>query len=363
MICPKCNKEIPDNSTFCNHCGEKITPQKPELEQPSLVDNTSVSSEANTPESTNKRTLSTKKKPIFIELSIILVLITAFAVFFGYRHYKHKTFDFTAIDIVRYLDKSVIFMNDITDKGTVSEPSCGNTTVATWVDRTGQDVPNKCITFNSDRNAKKYCETSKPSSHRLRYGNIVLELSQETEDDNFASYKNEMSDLEEIKDDKETKEAMKPDRPSSFADLDTFITNLKNLFSALDEYCTFEESTVDNIPNDGIYLNSYTINSTRYKEQAELLVDYDANNKITNIIVTGGPGALYSKKGAATDVTNSIYLVTVNFTLASLDTTIDYESIDSHLIDDNYETTVNNYFISSFYENKWYHITIKKASK
>ena len=127
MICPKCNKEIPDNSTFCNHCGEKITPQKPELEQPSLVDNTSVSSEANTPESTNKRTLSTKKKPIFIELSIILVLITAFAVFFGYRHYKHKTFDFTAIDIVRYLDKSVIFMNDITDKGTVSEPSCGNT--------------------------------------------------------------------------------------------------------------------------------------------------------------------------------------------------------------------------------------------
>ena len=82
-----------------------------------------------------------------------------------------------------------------------------------------------------------------------------------------------------------------------------------------------------------------------------------------NIIVTGGPGALYSKKRAATDVTNSIYLVTVNFTLASLDTTIDYESIDSHLIDDNYETTVNNYFISSFYENKWYHITIKKASK
>lgn len=45
MICPKCNKEIPDNSTFCNHCGEKITPPEPELEQTSLVDNTPTDSE------------------------------------------------------------------------------------------------------------------------------------------------------------------------------------------------------------------------------------------------------------------------------------------------------------------------------
>ena len=363
MICPKCNKEIPDNSTFCNHCGEKITPPEPELEQTSLVDNTSVSSETNTPESTNNQTLSTKKKPIFIGLSIILVLITAFAVFFGYRHYKHKTFDFTAIDIVRYLDKSVIFMNDITDKGTVSEPSYGNTTVATWVARTGQDVPNKCITFNSDRNAKKYCEASKPSSHRLRYGNIVLELSQETEDDNFASYKDEMSDLEEIKDDKETKEAMKPDRPSSFADLNSFIADFRIMFSSFGEYCTFEESSVDDIPNDGIYLNTYTITSTKYNEQAELFISYDTNNKITDIIIFGGSGAFYSKEKAATDVTNLTYLATVNAALVSLDATIDYKSIDSHLIDEDYKTTVNNYAINLSFENKFYHTIINKASK
>lgn len=76
MICPKCNNEIPDNSTFCNHCGEKITPPEPELEQTSLVDNTPTDSEP------QKDTDASYFKP---KTGIFFIVLLAAVMVLGYR--------------------------------------------------------------------------------------------------------------------------------------------------------------------------------------------------------------------------------------------------------------------------------------
>ena len=127
MLCPKCNKEILDNETFCNYCGKEIAKKE-------------------------------SNKLFFVVIAIVIV--------FGYRLFNHRTLDFSSIEIVRYLNKSSLslHMDDITNKGIVVEPSYGNTTVTTWIDDSGEADSNKCISFSSDHNAKKYCEDSEPSS-------------------------------------------------------------------------------------------------------------------------------------------------------------------------------------------------------
>lgn len=75
MICPKCSKEIPDNSTFCNHCGEKITLPEPELEQTSLVSNTPADSEQ---KHDNTSQSSSKSIMFFILLLPAIVIILAY---------------------------------------------------------------------------------------------------------------------------------------------------------------------------------------------------------------------------------------------------------------------------------------------
>lgn len=264
MICPKCNNEIPDNSTFCNHCGKTvIAPVIQKAEQPYNANNTTVLSETTTSEPTNEQTLPVRKglnKIILIGIAIITVLVISIVIFWGYRRFKQRTFDFSSIDVVRYLNKSTLslHMDDITDKGTVVEPSFGNTTVTTWIDNSGEEDSNKCISFCSDHNAKKYCENFEPSSHRLQYGNIVLELSSKIEDDSFSDYKNEMANLVKDKDSAYTHERMMQNLPSPFADFNSFMEKTQKTTTAFSKYCTFKEQTLDSISNDGIYKNFYT---------------------------------------------------------------------------------------------------------
>ena len=326
MLCPKCNKEILDNETFCNYCGKEIAKKE-------------------------------SNKLFFVVIAIVIVLVMSVAVFFGYRRFNHRTLDFSSIEIVRYLNKSSLslHMDDITNKGIVVEPSYGNTTVTTWIDDSGEEDSNKCISFSSDRNAKKYCEDSEPSSYRLQYGNIVLDLSSKIKDDTFADYKNEMADLEKNKDSEYTKKRMIQNQPSSFADFDPFMKKVEETATALTKYCTFEEQTIDYISNDGIYKNLYYFNGESYTERAGMYVEYNESNKITEIFVSGDLGENVNTYVAA--VTTVFHALNINEN--------DGKSIVSHLIDKEYEITIDNYSISTYCDEDGHypHMVIEKASK
>ncbi len=51
MLCPKCNKEILDNETFCNYCGKEIAKKE-------------------------------SNKLFFVVIAIVIVLVMSVAVFF-----------------------------------------------------------------------------------------------------------------------------------------------------------------------------------------------------------------------------------------------------------------------------------------
>lgn len=78
MICPKCNKEIPDNSEFCNHCGEKITTPIQESEQTPNINGKPIEAENNDIKWSSKR-------PFNITLIMIIVSVVIVFAYFSVK--------------------------------------------------------------------------------------------------------------------------------------------------------------------------------------------------------------------------------------------------------------------------------------
>ena len=107
MFCPNCGKQLPDDSTFCEHCGAKIEPEQPQgvssapaqsPVQPSVQ--TPVPSQ---PAQPSPLTEFVKKNKKMVGLGAgVLVLLIAVVAFIATRPQKVKLEDYVSVDFSGY---------------------------------------------------------------------------------------------------------------------------------------------------------------------------------------------------------------------------------------------------------------------
>lgn len=107
MFCPNCGKQLPDDSTFCEHCGVKIEPEQPGAAPSAPVQNpVQPSAQAPVPSGPVQPSPLTefvkKNKKILGIGAGVLVLLIAVVVFIATRPQKVKLGDYISVEFSGY---------------------------------------------------------------------------------------------------------------------------------------------------------------------------------------------------------------------------------------------------------------------
>lgn len=86
MYCTNCNQILPDDSTFCNKCGHKVSESTLEISS-GIETGTVTSIVSNNETSLNRKS---KKKPIIISLVIIIIIAMSSASYWYYNDKQQK---------------------------------------------------------------------------------------------------------------------------------------------------------------------------------------------------------------------------------------------------------------------------------
>lgn len=343
MICSNCHKEIKNDSEYCRYCGTQVL----------ISSDFDPQQEKSDPAKAQKRSVL-----LAVTLAVFIVCVSLFVYFFFF----HKSYKYDAIDIARYLySQPTNNMDDVTDTGTTNNSTYGKMNITTWIDTGGihgDDTYNRLTSFNSNRQARKYCSNSNSNFRAYRYGNIVLELSSDMNDESLSYYSDSMEKLNDLTEEDIKRKEIQP-TSVLFSD---FIDSFKKTVKTTGLY-EFEEILTDETPSDGIYENVYKLNPKIDYPYALLNICFDKNGKVTEVCLNSQDAKLEKADGSIETSENIYYPVAVSCALLSLDATIDWEKISDNL-QNNYEVTVNGYLLENSHSNEhnYYLTTITKKN-
>ncbi len=339
MICSNCQKEIAKDSEYCKYCGAQVL----------LYSDFDPQQKKSVPANPRKKCFA-----LLSAISAVFIVCVSLFVFF---FFFHKSYKYNAIDIARYLySQPVNNMDDVTDAGTTNNSTYGKMNITTWIDTGGthgNNTYNRLTAFASNRQARRYCSNSNNNFQTFRYGNIVLELSSDMNNESLSAYSDSMEKLSDLtEDDIKRKEI----RPTSVL-FNDFIDSFKKTVKTTGLY-EFEEISTDETPSDGIYENVYKLNPKIDYPYALLNICFDKNGKVTEVCLNSQDAKLEKADGSIETSENIYYPVAVSCALLSLDPTIDWEKISDNLHKEDYEVVVNDYFLENTHSEEYnYYLT------